>query len=139
MSAILEAKRTNQDIDVVLPQFIVYRVRGDLSSVTIADNQRGSTLVLTNTTSMVGLPFVGDLFKLDTHPKVYKITKVAKEGDKITLNIYPDLFIATTGIEKPVFNNISFKMKLMGRDKLVEDKNVDGMYEGVEFTLRESL
>lgn len=139
MSAILEAKRTNQPLEIVLPQYVQYRIRGDFSQAQIIAGQQGNTVQITATDDIIGAPHVGDLFKLDTHSKVYMITGFSRIGNIITLNIYPDLFIMTTGAEKPVFNNISFSMKLMGRDMITHEMNADGMYEGVSFSFRESV
>lgn len=138
-SAINEAKRTNDHINVVLPQYSTFRVSGDLSAVSVPAGQKGSTLELTGTSHLKGAPYIGDLFQLDSHPKVYKITGYKKDVDKITLYIYPDLFIETLGTEKPVFNNIIFQMKQVGRESLTENINADGMYEGIAYSFRESL
>lgn len=138
-SAINEAKRTGDTIEIVLPQYVNFRVTGDLTATDIAAGQKGNTLEITNIAGIQGAPVLGDLFKLSTHPKVYKITKFEKQGDKFILNIYPDLFIETTGNEKPVFNAIPLQVKQLGRESVTEDINADGMYEGVSYSFRESL
>lgn len=137
--AINEAKRTNEAMHIVLPQYSTFRVSGNLATTSIASGQKGNTIEIDNAGHLVGAPYIGDLFQLSTHPKVYKITGYKKEGNKITLNIYPDLFITTTGQEKPVFNNIMFQMKLIDRSSITEDINADGMFEGVSYSFRESL
>lgn len=138
-TAILEAKRTNQAIELVLPQYTTFRVYGDLPQTKIAAGQKGNTLEITNINGVGGAPYLGDLFKLSTHPKVYKITKYERSGDKIVLGLYPDLFITTTGNELPVFNGVSFQMKQVSRSSTTEDPNADGLYEGVQYSFRESL
>ncbi len=138
-SAINEAKRTGDTLEIVLPQYVNFRVLGDLTATSIAAGQKGSTLEITNIAGIQGAPYLGDLFKLSTHPKVYKITGFQRSGDKISLNIYPDLFIETTGHEKPVFNAIPLQVKQMGRSSTTEDINADGMYEGISYSFRESL
>lgn len=137
--AINEAKRTGEPMLVVLPQYVNFRISGDVTKTNIAAGQKGSTIEITNISGLQGAPYIGDLFKLSTHPKVYKITGYTRSVDKITLNIYPDLFIETTGSEKPEFNNIMFQVKLTDRSSISEDINADGMYEGVSYSFRESL
>ncbi|AFB84011.1 hypothetical protein VPT02_146 [Vibrio phage VPT02] len=138
-SAINEAKRTGDSIELILPQYVNFRILGDLTACSIAAGQKGSTIEITGTNSLQGAPYLGDLFKLSTHPKVYKITGFKKEDNKFILNIYPDLFIETTGNEKPVFNTVPLQVKLMGRESISEDVNADGMYENISYSFRESL
>lgn len=139
-SAILQAKAGDGRIDVALPQFLTYRVQGDMSTTTIAAGQTGSSLVIGNWTA-TGLPFVGDLFKLTNGRKVYKITSVEVDtvNKTLTLGVYPKLMAQTTGVEKPEFNNILFSMKLVNRASSTETLNVDGLYEDVVIALREAL
>lgn len=138
-SAINEAKRTDDFIEIVLPQHVSYRVQGDESKASIAAGQKGSSLVITNTSGLTGFPYPGDLFKLSTHAKVYKITSVdVSTPNQMTINLYPDLFIDTDGSEKPVFNDIKFQVKLSNRT-IMEDVSVDGLYTGITYDFRESL
>ncbi|QKN84696.1 distal tail protein [Vibrio phage River4] len=138
-SAINEAKRTGDNIELILPQYINHRVIGDLTSTSIPAGQKGSTVEITGASNIQGAPYLGDLFKLSTHPKVYKITKFKREGDKFIINIYPDLFIETDGTEKPVFNVVPLQVRLMDRSSIADNVNADGMYEGVSYSFRESL
>lgn len=137
-SAINESKRLGSNIELVLPQHIVYRVTGDTSVVSIPAGLKGSVVEIDGTDILRGHPHVGDLFKLSTHPKVYKITKFTKEKNKFIIYIYPDLFITTNGSEKPEFNDIRFQMTLVEKS-LVENINVDGLYTDVAYQFRESL
>lgn len=136
---ISEYKRTGGFIDVLLPQYENTRVSGDTSKTTIAGNQKGSTITIGNTAGLTGIPEAGDLFKLSTHPKVYKITKVSSDATSMTLSLYPDLFITTGGSEKPVFSGILFQTKLMSGDSWSQTITNDGMYTGVSLKLREAL
>lgn len=134
-----EYKRTGGTIDVLLPQYENLHLKVGAELLTVASGQKGSTLVLGNRTATRGLPVAGDLFKLSTHPKVYKITKVTTTTSTITLNLYPDLFITTTGAEKAVFNGILFQTKLMNGDAWNQTLSNDGVYTGVSINLREAL
>ncbi|ATW62657.1 hypothetical protein [Salmonella phage SP-3] len=88
---------------------------------------------------LTGTPKPGDLFKLSNHPKVYKITSFNKSGNTWSINLYPDLFITTTGAEKPVFNGILFRTKLMNGDAFGSTLNNNGTYSNISLNLRESL
>lgn len=136
---ICEYKRTGGHIDVLLPQYENFHVRGGAEFTTIPAGQRGSTVSISNATTLIGLPKAGDLFKLSTHPKVYKITNVYPQGNTLVLTVYPDLFITTTGAEKPIFSGILFQTKLMNGDAFSQQINEDGMYTGISLNLRESL
>ncbi|EJB4242421.1 hypothetical protein MT068_001512 [Salmonella enterica] len=138
-SKILEYKRTGGYLEVLLPQYEAFRVRGDASKATIPAGQKGSQITLNTNGVLVGTPKVGDLFKLSNHPKVYKITNFTRSGNTWGLSLYPDLFITTTGSEKPVFNGILFRTKLMNGDSLGATLNNTGTYSGISLSLRESL
>ncbi|EJT0117231.1 hypothetical protein NVX19_003482 [Salmonella enterica] len=138
-SFLLEYKRTGDYIDVLLPQYEAFRVRGNANLVNIPANQKGSTIVMDTKGVLVGAPKPGDLFKLSNHPKVYKITSFNKAGNTWIITVYPDLFITTTGAEKPVFNGILFRTKLMNGDSFGATLNNNGTYSGISLTLRESL
>ncbi|QXN67527.1 heat shock protein [Klebsiella phage vB_Kpn_3] len=79
-SFILDYKRTGGYIDVLLPQYEAFRVRGDTNYCNIPAGQKGSTVIMNNKGTLPGLPKPGDLFKLSNHPKVYKITSFNKAG-----------------------------------------------------------
>lgn len=136
---ILEYKRTGGYIDVLLPQYEKFRVRGATTAVTIPAGLSGSTIILDNIGALIGKPNPGDLFKLNAYPKVYKITSVVTTSSRWTLTVYPDLANTTNGSEKPVFNGILFRTKLMNGDSFQSDLTVDGVYTGVSLDLRESL
>ncbi|UCR80912.1 distal tail protein [Escherichia phage Lindwurm] len=136
---ILEYKRTGSYIDVILPQYEAFRVRGNTSLVNIPAGQKGSNITMDTKGLLIGTPKPGDLFKLSNHPKVYKITSFNKSGNTWSINLYPDLFITTTGTEKPVFNGILFRTKLMNGDAFGSTLNNNGTYSGISLNLRESL
>ncbi|WWD10808.1 distal tail protein [Escherchia phage Stokescottia] len=136
---ILEYKRTGSYIDVILPQYEAFRVRGNTSLVNIPAGQKGSNITMDTKGLLIGTPKPGDLFKLSNHPKVYKITSFNKSGNTWSINLYPDLFITTTGAEKPVFNGILFRTKLMNGDAFGSTLNNNGTYSGISLNLRESL
>lgn len=138
-SKILEYKRTGDYLEVLLPQYEAFRVRGDTKSVTVPAGQKGSQIILNTNGTLTGLPKAGDLFKLSNHPKVYKITNFTSSGNVWNLSLYPDLFITTTGSEKPVFNGILFRTKLMNADSFGSTLNNNGTYSGISLSLRESL
>ncbi len=136
---ILEYKRTGSYIDVILPQYEAFRVRGNTSLVNIPAGQKGSNITMDTKGILTGTPKPGDLFKLSNHPKVYKITSFNKSGNTWSINLYPDLFVTTTGAEKPVFNGILFRTKLMNGDAFGSTLNNNGTYSGISLNLRESL
>lgn len=136
---ILEYKRTGSYIDVILPQYEAFRVRGNTSLVNIPAGQKGSNITMDTKGLLTGTPKPGDLFKLSNHPKVYKVTSFNKSGNTWSINLYPDLFITTTGAEKPVFNGILFRTKLMNGDAFGSTLNNNGTYSGISLNLRESL
>ena len=138
-SFILEYKRTRSYIDVMLPHYEVFRVKGNPSTTSIASGQKGNSLKISNVGSLLGTPKAGDLFQLSTHPKVYKITSFQSASGVWTLGVYPDLMLTTTGSEKPVFNGILFRTKLASGDSLSEEMTADGMFTGQQLHLRESL
>lgn len=138
-SFILEYKRTGSYIDVILPQYEAFRVRGNTNLVNIPAGQKGSNITMDTKGVLTGIPKPGDLFKLSNHPKVYKITSFNKSGNTWSINLYPDLFITTTGAEKPVFNGILFRTKLMNGDAFGSTLNNNGTYSGISLNLRESL
>ncbi|BAV81291.1 hypothetical protein [Vibrio phage VCPH] len=139
MSALMEAKRTGDTIDVLLPQHENFRVTGDTTLCNIASGQKGSQVVITGFSNLTGQPAIGDLFKLSGYSKVYKITTVQVAGDNLTLTVYPDLAHETDGSEKPVFNEVLFEM-ILSNDQLPEENpSTDGLYRGVEFSLREQI
>lgn len=135
-----EYKRTGGYIDVLLPQYETFHIRGNTNGLTIPSGQAGSSIVINNilTAGIIGLPKPGDLFKLSNHYKVYKITVVNVSGNQMALGLYPNLFITTNGTEKPIFSGILIQTKLMNGDSINENINNDGIYSGVTLSLREA-
>lgn len=139
-STILKAKSVDDYIEILLPQYEHFHVQGDESTCSIASGQKGTSLVIGNVGQLTGRPYIGDLFKLDTHAKVYKIVDYTDNEDGTwTIDLYPELFITTTGAEKPVFNTVLLQMKLVDRTQLAENYNADGLIEDVGYSFRESL
>ncbi len=133
-----EAKRTSSTIDVLLPQYEQYHVQGDANTASISDGSGGSEVTITDINSLTGTPRVGDLFKLSTHSKVYKITGTDIQSGTWKLSLFPNLAV-TTSSAKPVFNNILFEMTLENDALPIEDVSTDGFYRGVSIALREQL
>lgn len=137
-SALAEAKRQSDTIDVLLPQYEQYHVQGDTTTASVDDGSAGSEVTIQNVNALTGSPRVGSLFKLSNHSKVYKITAVDIQPGTWKLSLYPNLAV-TTASATPVFNNVLFEMTL-GKDSLpAEDVSVDGFYRGVSISLREQL
>ncbi len=137
--AIHKAKNSDGVLQVALPQFLNPRVFGDMTTANIAAGQSGTSVIITDTGSLTGIPYVGDLFKLSGHAKIYKITDVSVSGTTWTLGVYPSLSRDTLATDKPEFNEILFNMKLTNRNSLSENPNADGFYTGVNLQLRESV
>ena len=140
ISAIERAKATKDFIDILLPQYMHYRVVGDVGAAVIPAGQKSNTLRVTNVGQLGGIPLAGDLVQLlgSASRKVYRITYVDTDvAGQWTLGIYPDLQAQTTGVEKPEFNNILFQTKMTDWNHK-SSINVDGMYTGVGFTFREA-
>lgn len=135
---LLESKRTRSYIEVVLPYYESFRVMGNTALTSIASGQKGSTIRITNTAVLLGTPLPGDLFKLSTHQKVYKITSVTKDSTSWTLGLYPDLRTTTNGSEKPVFTGIKFRTKALNLDTYSSNETADGVFTGMGLNLRES-
>ena len=137
-SSLADSKRLGTTVDVLLPQYEQYHVKGDTTTATVVDGSSGSQLTITDINDLTGSPRVGDLFKLSTHSKVYKITDTDIQAGTWVLSLYPNLAVTTLNAN-PVFNNILFEMTL-GKDSLpTEDVSVDGFYPGVSISLREQL
>jgi hypothetical protein len=139
ISAIDEAKRTGEYLDVYLPQVSSYRVGGSPSGTSIQAGSKGSSVTITGVNTLTGVPLAGDYFQLTgSSKKVYRITSVDTSTDGVwTLNLYPDLQITTTGAEKPIFSNILFQMAITNWND-VSNLNVDGLYVNVGLQLREA-
>lgn len=140
-SFLAEAKRTSNPIEVLLPQYENFRVRGDQTALTIASGQKGSEIVIGNMSAVTGRPYIGDLFKLSGGSKVYKITTVTEDSgtDTMTLGLYPDLAHTTVFQETPIFNGVLFEMTLQDDNLPDDDPDVDGLYRGFVILLRENI
>ncbi len=132
-----EYKRKGGFIEILLPQYETFGVRGDLANAKIPGNQKGSSITMT-IPSLSGLPKVGGLFKLSSHYKVYKITSVTANGNNLTIGIYPDLATITNGAERPVFNGILFQTKPLQLETWKSTLTSDGMYESFTLNFEES-
>ena len=140
ISAIEEAKRLRAPIDIMLPQYVTFRVNGNTTSIGVPAGQKGSTLTLVGTDSLMGMPNPGDLVQLgnSTSKKVYRITSINLSiANQWTLGVYPDLQITTSGTEYPRFNDILFQTKMLNWND-VTSINPDGLYTGVSFSFRET-
>ncbi|QPB12127.1 hypothetical protein [Providencia phage PSTCR5] len=132
-----EYKRKGGFIEILLPQYETFGIRGDLANAKIPGGQKGNSLTM-NIPNLTGLPKVGGLFKLSSHYKVYKITSVTTNGNNLTLGLYPDLATTTNGAEKPVFNGILFQTKPLQLETWKSTLTSDGMYESFTLNFEES-
>lgn len=136
-----EVKRQQTTVDVLLPQYENFRVRGNQAALTIASGQSGNQITIGNTSIITGRPNIGDLFKISGGTKVYKITGYTEDtqANTMTLSLYPDL-AHTTGVgETPIFNGILLEMTLVDDNMPDDDPDVDGLYRGFTFMLRETI
>lgn len=138
-SFILNSKRLGDYIDVMLPQYQRFTVGGTPNNTTIPAGLSGNVVTINNATMLSGAPNLGDLFKLSTHPKVYRIVSINMAGGRWDLGVYPDLFITTNGSEKPVFSGITIQTKMLNADSFGVEMNADGIYQGLALSLREAL
>lgn len=132
-----EYKRTQGFIEVLLPQYESFGIQGDVKNATVPSGQKGNSITM-KVPNLRALPKVGGLFKFANHYKVYKITSASSNGDNLTIGIYPNLFITTSGAEKPIFNGILFQTKAVGLENYKSVLNADGMYESFTINLEES-
>lgn len=138
-SKIFLSKSTGNPILVLLPHKENFRVSGDTNSVLIPASQQGSSLVINNY-YLTGIPKSGDLFKLTNHcSKVYKILDASLNAGVLTLTLYPNLLKATTGIEKPIFNNILFQVALEDPSKWDSNFSPEGTYTSFQLELAETI
>lgn len=138
-SAIFSAKSSGDKISLILPHYEDYAIRQNTSTMSIASGQVGSTLVVTGYTDSKK-PLVGKFIKLSNHTsKVYKVTSANKAGSTLTLGIYPNLAKKTSGVEKPIFNNVLFECWLENPNSITEVFSTDGVYEEFSLTFRENI
>lgn len=127
---------TGDTLGLILPHYELYTVKQDPSTMSIAAEQVGNTLVITNFTDNK-VPFVGRFLKLTNSTKVYKIIGVEREVNTLTLTIYPNLAKKTTLTTKPVFNNIIFECSI--EEVPSEVFSTDGIFEDFSVALKESI
>jgi len=138
LSTLEESKRTGKSLLILLPQYLHFRVTTDINTLSIPAGLSGSLLTINGMTN--ALPFPGDLLQLSNSisKKVYRITSIDTSiSNKVTLGLYPDLVVTTTGAEKPEFNNILFNTILSDWEHTTSI-NTDGLYTGVNIRVRES-
>lgn len=138
-SFIQNYKRLGSFIDILLPQYQRFTVGGTPNNTTIPAGQSGSLITINNANMLSGTPREGDLFKLSTHPKVYRIVYMNLQGNRWDLGLYPDLHIITNGSEKPVFSGITIQTKILNADSFGQALDADGMYTGLSLNLREAI
>ena len=141
LGTLAESKRLNENIEVLLPQYEKFRVTGDTTLTSISAGSLDSEIVINNYSALQGRPYLNDLFQISGSSKVYKITNVQinTSSNTMTLGLYPRLTRQLIGSEKPIFNTILFSMVLSDASLPVEDPSTDGMYRGVEISLRENI
>jgi len=138
-TSLLNCKHKGQPLMVLLPQYENFHTIGDPSSITIAAGQQGNNLTMQNY-NLTGAPKAGDLFQLTNHSsKVYKITNVVLVGTILTLEVYPNLRVPTTGNEKPVFNGILFQTVLAKPEAVESTFTSDRHYSGFTLELEEHV
>ena len=137
MNFVAKVKRENAYLDVLLPQF---QNLGFKLNTYLADNgMKGNQIVISNVTSISGALKLNQFIQLSGHPKLYQVTgyNFNSTTEKVTLDIYPDLFITT--------NNtiVNFSTPML-RARFKNMNNIDGSpmttegyYNSITFELRE--
>ena len=137
MNFVAKVKRENAYLDVLLPQF---QNLGFKLNTYLADNgMKGNQIVISNVTSISGALKLNQFIQLSGHPKLYQVTgyNFNSTTKKVTLDIYPDLFITT--------NNtiVNFSTPML-RARFKNMNNIDGSpmttegyYNSITFELRE--
>lgn len=124
---------------VILPHLENYRVSGDTNTTTITAGQQGANLVISNY-NLTGIPKRGDIMSLSNHKnKVYKITSVNLTGTTLTLGIFPNLVAVTTGLEKPIFNNVLFTLVIDDPSAIQQTINETGLFDSFSLNLSEDI
>ena len=137
MNFVAKVKRENAYLDVLLPQF---QNLGFKLNTYLADNgMKGNQIVISNVTSISGALKLNQFIQLSGHPKLYQVTgyNFNSTTKKVTLDIYPDLFITTN-------NTIVNFTTPMLRARFKNMNNIDGSpmttegyYNSITFELRE--
>ena len=137
MSFVAKVKRENAYLDVLLPQF---QNLGFKLNTYLADNGlKGNQIVISDVTSVSGALRLNQFIQLSGHPKLYQVTGYNYDTTtkKVTLDIYPDLFITTNN------TTVNFTTPMM-RARFKNMNNIDGSpmttegyYSSITFELRE--
>lgn len=138
-NTVLEAMQSGSKLEVLVPHLESYRVSGSLAGITISPNQKGTSLVITDFTP-TGTPEAGDMLKLGNHSsKVYKILKVSRSANTLTLKLFPALRKATTGSETLILNNILFEVSINDPTTWTSNYSADGVYSSFNLELTENI
>lgn len=137
MNFVAKVKRENAYLDVLLPQF---QNLGFKLNTYLADNGlKGNQIVISNVTSVSGTLRLNQFVQLSGHPKLYQVTGYNYDATtkKVTLDIYPDLFITTNN------TTVNFTTPMM-RARFKNMNNIEGSpmttegyYSSITFELRE--
>lgn len=129
---------TGDTLGLILPHYELYTVKQDPSTMSIAANQVGNLLKITNYTDSAK-PFIGRFLKLTNSTKVYKIIGVDHNpiAKTLDLTLYPNLAKKTLSTTKPIFNNIIFECSI---EEIPEENfSSEGIFEEVSIPLRENI
>ena len=137
MNFVAKVKRENAYLDVLLPQF---QNLGFKLNTYLADNgMKGNQIVISNVTSISGALKLNQFIQLSSHPKLYQVTgyNFNSATKKVTLDIYPDLFITTNN------TTVNFTTPML-RARFKNMNNIEGSpmttegyYNSITFELRE--
>lgn len=137
MNFVAKVKRENAYLDVLLPQF---QNLGFKLNTYLADNGlKGNQIVISNVTSISGALKLNQFIQLSGHPKLYQVTgyNFNSTTKKVTLDIYPDLFITTNN------TTVNFTTPML-RARFKNMNSIDGSpmttegyYNSITFELRE--
>lgn len=137
MNFVAKVKRENAYLDILLPQF---QNLGFKLSTYLADNGlKGNQIVISNVTYISGALKLNQFIQLSGHPKLYQVTgyNFNSATKKVTLDIYPDLFITTNN------TTVNFTTPML-RARFKNMNNIEGSpmttegyYNSITFELRE--
>ena len=137
MNFVAKVKRENAYLDVLLPQL---QNLGFKLNTYLADNgMKGNQIVISNVTSISGALKLNQFIQLSSHPKLYQVTgyNFNSATKKVTLDIYPDLFITTNN------TTVNFTTPML-RARFKNINNIEGSpmttegyYNSITFELRE--
>lgn len=137
MNFVAKVKRENAYLDILLPQF---QNLGFKLNTYLADNGlKGNQIVISNVTYISGALKLNQFIQLSGHPKLYQVTgyNFNSATKKVTLDIYPDLFITTNN------TTVNFTTPML-RARFKNMNNIEGSpmttegyYNSITFELRE--